>query len=69
MNSIPIQNGDGTIKRVVKPTESTNISPMFVGTPGYTWKFTLNLQSSRRINFYRSPSHKLIKLSESENGQ
>jgi hypothetical protein len=38
MNSIPIQNGDGTIKRVVKPTESTNISPMFVGTPGYTWK-------------------------------
>ncbi len=62
MNSIPVRNSDGTIIRVVKPTESTNISPIFVDIPGYNCKFTLNVESSRRINFYRSPSHKLKKL-------
>ncbi len=62
MNSMPVRYSDGTIIRVAKPTESTNISPIFVDIPGYTWKFTINVESTRRIKFYRSPSHKLIKL-------
>ena len=44
MNSVPVQNSDGTVDKVVKLPESVNtISPLIVGTPGYTWKFTLNL--------------------------
>ena len=44
MNSVPVQNSDGTVDKVVKLPESVNtISPLIVGTPGYTWKFTLNV--------------------------
>jgi hypothetical protein len=33
-----------------------------VDGPSYTWKFTVNVSSTRKIIFYNSTTHQLFKL-------
>jgi len=76
MNSIPPQKPTTTSDA----PKSGNVSapapslPLFLpskkvsANPGYTWDFDITLKTSRKILFYISPSHKLVKVSRSEDG-